>query len=84
MLLLTFILLIKKDYQANASLGDSFPSYKSCVDTCRLDYCEKGKTLYLSFCDSVIHHLVIQRWPNCLGNANSKCRRCLNLWGYFI
>lgn len=45
MLLLTFILLIKKDYQANASLGDSFPSYKSCVDTCRQDYCEKGKTL---------------------------------------
>lgn len=42
-LIVTFILLIKKDIQVNASLGDSFPSYKSCVDTCRLEYCEKGK-----------------------------------------
>lgn len=42
LLILSFIILIKYCQIASASLGDSFPSYKSCADTCKLEECEEG------------------------------------------
>uniref|UniRef100_A0A1B6HVL2 Post-GPI attachment to proteins factor 3 n=1 Tax=Homalodisca liturata TaxID=320908 RepID=A0A1B6HVL2_9HEMI len=36
---LGFIFLLT-GLEADASLGDSFPSYKSCVDTCKMEYCQ--------------------------------------------
>ncbi|XP_014254642.1 post-GPI attachment to proteins factor 3 [Cimex lectularius] len=45
-LLLLLILVLKRPWIASASLGNSFPTYKTCVEICRMDLCDKAGYYY--------------------------------------
>lgn len=70
MLILCYLLLTSCKIYVNASLGDSFPSYKSCVEKCKLDQCDKDG---YSFKQTTSHEWPLLLFWRCIDNCKYNC-----------